>query len=127
WPLTPDEAVELARACEAAGLAVDKRITNSEGATINSQRSVRVYGNSHGFLAGFSSTYHSASCALLAQQSDEMQRDYWYSTARDFRDLQELEQIGRIAGERAVTRLAPRKLSTRQAPVLFSPEVARGL
>jgi PmbA protein len=127
WSLTPDEAVTLARACEAAGLAVDSRITNSEGASVNTQRGVRVYGNSHGFLAGFASTSHSLSCVLLAQQGEDMQRDYWFSSARDATELQGFEAIGRKAGERALARLGGRRLTTRRAPVLFAPEVARGL
>jgi len=127
WSLTPEQAVELARACESAGLAVDRRITNSEGATVGSNRGVRVYGNSHGFLAGYCSTSHSVSCVLLASDGDEMQRDYWYTTARDPADLEAAEAVGRKAGERAVARLGARKLATRRVPVLFAPEMARGL
>jgi PmbA protein len=127
WQLSPEDAVETARACEAAGRKVDARITNSEGASVGSHRGVRVYGNSHGFLGGFPSTSHSVSCVLLAQTGDDMQRDYWYSSARDARELEPPEQIGRKAGERAVTRLGARKLATQKARVLYSPEVARGL
>jgi len=127
WDISPEQAVELARACEAAGRVVDTRITNSEGATVGSHRGVRVYGNSHGFLAGYPSSSHSVSCVLLAQTGDDMQRDYWYSSARDARDLEAAEIIGRKAGERAVTRLGARKLSTQRARVLYAPEVARGL
>ena len=127
WELAPEQAVELARGCEAAGRAVDARITNSEGATVASHRGVRVYGNSLGFLAGYPSTSHSVSCVLLAQVGDDMQRDYWYSTARDARDLEAAELIGRKAGARAVTRLGARKIATQKSRVLYSPEVARGL
>jgi len=127
WDLSPDTAVELARSCEAAGLAVDSRITNSEGATVGSQRDVRVYGNSHGFLAGFASTGHTISCVLLAQEGEDMQRDYWFATARDHADLIAAESIGRKAGERALARLGARKLTTRKSPVLLAPEMARGL
>jgi PmbA protein len=127
WALSPEDAVETARACEAAGRSVDTRITNSEGASVGSHRGVRVYGNSHGFLAGYPSTSHSVSCVLLAQTGDDMQRDYWYSSARDARDLESAEEIGRKAGERAVARLGARKLSTQKARVLYAPEVARGL
>jgi PmbA protein len=127
WDLPPEQAVELARACEAAGRVVDPRITNSEGASVGSHRGVRVYGNSHGFLAGYPSTSHSVSCVLLAQVGDDMQRDYWYSSARDARDLESGESIGRKAGERAVQRLGARRLPTRKARVLYAPEVARGL
>jgi PmbA protein len=127
WELTPDTAVEIARACEAAGLAVDSRITNSEGATVGSQRDARVYGNSHGFLAGFSTTGHTISCVLLAQEGEDMQRDYWFATARDASELVAAEAIGRKAGERALARLGAHKLTTRKSPVLFAPEMARGL
>jgi PmbA protein len=127
WDISPEAAVEAARACEAAGRAVDARITNSEGASVGSHRGVRVYGNSHGFLAGFPSTSHSVSCVLLSQAGDDMQRDYWYSSARDARDLESVADIGRKAGERAVARLGARKLATQRARVLFAPEVARGL
>src|SRR5450631_229123 len=127
WRLTPDEAIELALACEAAGLAVDARLTNSEGASVTSQRDLRVHGNSLGFLEGFGSTSHSVSCVLLAEHDGAMQRDYWYSTTRDRRDLEDIESIGRRAGARAVARLNARKLTTRHAPVLFAPEIARGL
>ena len=127
WALAPDEAIELALTCEAAGLAVDARVTNSEGASVTSQRDLRVHGNSLGFLAGFGSTSHSVSCVLLAEEGEDMQRDYWYSTARAREDLQDIEAIGRRAAERAVARLNARKLTTRQAAVLFAPEMARGL
>ena len=127
WDLEPEDAVALARSCEAAGLAVDARLTNSEGASVSSQRGVRVYGNSHGFLQGYASTSHTVTCVLLAEQGGDMQRDYWYSTARDPADLESAEAIGRKAGERAVSRLGARKLATRRAPVLFSPDMARGL
>jgi PmbA protein len=127
WAIEPDDAVALARRCEAAGLEVDKRLTNSEGASVGTHRGVRVYGNTHGFLAGYASSSHTVSCVLIAEQGEDMQRDYWYSTARDPADLEDVLRIGRIAGERAVARLGARRVSTRKAPVLFAPEVARGL
>lgn len=126
WELPADAAVELARECEAAGRAVDARLSNSEGASVSSQRGVRVYGNTHGFLAGDCGTSHSLSCVLLAQSGEDMQRDYWYTSARDPRDLEAAELVGRRAGERAIARLGARRLSTGPAQVIFAPEVARG-
>jgi len=125
WELTPEHAIELATACEAAGRAVDSRLTNSEGASVSSHRGVRVYGNSHGFIGGLPTSGHSISCVLLAQDGADMQRDYWYSTARSSADLMPLEQIGRTAGERAVARLGARQITTRKCPVVFSPDMAR--
>ena len=127
WDLTPERAIELARECEAAGLEVDARLANSEGAAVSSQRHTGVYGNSLGFLAGYSSTSHSLSCTLVAQEGEDMQRDYWYGIARDAAELEAATAIGRRAGERALARLGARRLTTRKAPVAFAPEMARGL
>jgi PmbA protein len=126
WDVAPEAAIELARTCESSALAVDKRVNNSEGASLSTHRGLRVYGNSHGFIGGFESTGHSLSCSVIAAQGDEMQRDYWYTAARDWRDLEETGSVGRTAAERTVARLGSRKLGTRKAPVLFSPEMARG-
>jgi PmbA protein len=106
---------------------VDPRVSNSEGAAVSSQRHTGVYGNSLGFLGGYSSTSHSLSCSLLAQQDEDMQRDYWYSIARDASELGDAALIGRTAGQRALARLGARRLATRKAPVAFTPDVARGL
>jgi PmbA protein len=127
WSLEPEQAVTLARDCEAAGLGCDARLKNSEGATVTTHSGVRVYGNSHGFLQGYPSTSHSISCALVAQSGDEMQRDYWYSVARRAQALEDVSVIGRHAARRALRRLGARQLSTRRAPVLYAPELARGL
>jgi PmbA protein len=127
WDVSPEAACDLALVCEAAALAVDPRIKNSEGASVGTHRGARAYGNSHGFLAAYPGTLHSVSCAVLGVDGDEMERDYWYSTARDWRELEQAAQVGRQAGERAVRRLGARKLATTKAPVLFSPDVARGL
>jgi PmbA protein len=127
WDIEPEQARDLAVACEAAALAVDKRISNSEGASLSTHRGLRVFGNSLGFLGGYQSTVHSLSCAVIAQQGDDMQRDYWYSTVRDWRELEAASGIGKRAAERALERLGARKLATTTAPVLFVPEIARGL
>jgi PmbA protein len=127
WSLSPDDMIELATRCEASALAVDSRIDNSEGATLSSHERRRVYGNSHGLVAGYPSSYHSVSCSVIARDDSGMQRDYWYSAARDPADLKSAESIGQTAGERTVRRLGARKLSTRTAPVLFPPNLARGL
>lgn len=127
WSLTPEAAIELARGCEAAGLGLDARLTNSEGSSVSSQRHTGVYGNSLGFLGGYSSTSHSLSCTLIGQDGDDMQRDYWWSVARDPAELEAAASIGRIAAERTVARLGARRLTTRRAPVAYSAEMARGL
>ena len=127
WDLSPERAIELARECEAAGLEVDARVSNSEGASVGTHRGSGVYGNSLGFLGGYSTTSHTISCSLVAQDGEDMQRDHWYTVARDPADLEDAASIGRIAGERSLARLGARRLSTRKAPVAFTPDLARGL
>ncbi|MGH8399475.1 MAG: metalloprotease PmbA [Gammaproteobacteria bacterium] len=126
WALEPDAAITLAKRCEAAARDFDPRISNSEGASVSSHRGLRVYANTHGFVGGYESTSHSLSCSVIGSEADSMQRDYWYSTARDATELEAAEAVGRRAAERTVARLGARKLGTRKAPVLFVPEMARG-
>ena len=126
WGLSAEEAGEMAIACEARALAV-AGISNSEGATVGTHEGRRVYGNSHGFLGAYRSTRHQASCSVLAGTGTGMERDYWYSMARDALQLDPLDDIGRIAAERALARLNPRSTPTGRLPVLFAAEVASGL
>lgn len=125
--LEPEEAIETARRCEQAGLALDGRVTHSEGASVSHLRQSVVVGNSHGFLAGYSGTTHTIGCRLIAKRDGQMQRGSWFTTARDASELESAESVGVTAARRAAERLGARKLSTRLAPVLFTPQMARGL
>ena len=127
WSIDPDTAVAVARDCEAAGLEADGRITNTEGGSLSSHRSLRVYANSHGFLGGYPSTSHYVSCVLIAGEGEGMQRDYWYTSARRPEILESPAAVGRRAAERTLRRLGAKRLGTRTVPVLFSAEIARGL
>jgi PmbA protein len=126
WPIEAAEAIATAIDCEAVALGYDARITNSEGATVATNRGLRAYGNTHGFIGSYSKTSHSVSCVVLASDNGEMQRDYHYSAGRDPADLESLEAIGETAARRALARLGARKPKTTRAPVLFVPELARG-
>ncbi len=127
WPISVEEAIVLARACEEAARAHDARITNSEGATVSSHEGLTVYGNTHGFLGGYAATRHSLSVSVIGQDAAGMQRDYWYTVARAPGDLESPEALGRRAAERTVRRLSSRKLSTRQCPVVYEAPVAASL
>lgn len=127
WDLHADAAVDLAAACEAAAFAADPRISASEGAGVSSHRGRSIYANTHGFMGCRVGTNHSLSCAVVAGSGEQMQRDYWYSSARRASDLMDAQALGRKAGMRAAARLGARKLGTCTAPVLFPPELARGL
>jgi PmbA protein len=127
WDMPVERAIEMAQACEAAGFAVDKKVSNSEGATVSTQQSHFIYGNTNGFLAGYPSSRHSIWCALIAGKGDGMQRDDWYETVRDPADLPAPDFIGRKAGERAIARLKARKVPTEQVPVLYESGVAASL
>jgi PmbA protein len=127
WQLSADEAIVMALECEAAALDFDASITNSDGASIDLGKSTSAYGNSHGFLQSEKKTRHSISCSVVGQNEKGMQRDYWYDVSRKASDLQSVQQIGRKAARRTVDRLGATKLKTGQSPVLFVPQLARGL
>ena len=126
WDLDADAAITLAVEAEAAGLKSDKRISNSEGATVGTNRGTRAYGNTHGFIGSFSKTSHSITCVLLAEADGVMQRDYHYTSSRRESDLEAAAEVGRKAGIKTVGRLGARKIKTTRAPVLYIPELARG-
>ena len=126
--ISVDEALEMAKRCETAALDVDrKRITNSEGAGISTSDGVFAYANSHGFVGGYASTRHSISCSVIAEQGDAMQRDYWYTSARDFADMESAEHVGKLAGERTIRRLGAKPMQTGNYPVLFEAPLVSGL
>ncbi len=127
WPLTPQKAIKIALDTENAARAFDSRITNSEGADVSHHEGSYVYANSNGFLGGYATSRHGISCAVIAKEDSGMQRDYWYSVARDAGELESPSRVGERAAGRAVQRLGSRKLSTRTAPVIYTAETARGL
>lgn len=127
WSVDAEEAIALAIECEDAARSWHKEISNSEGATVNSHQGLRILGNTLGFAHGYSTTRHSLSCSVLGQRGDSMQRDYWYSVARNAKNLESAVEVGSKAAERTIRRLEGRILSTRRCPVLYSAEVASGL
>lgn len=122
--LTTEKAIELTKVCEASALDGDKRITNSDGATLASYEGFKVYGNSHGQIVGYPSSRHSLSCVVIASENDDMQRDYAYSVNRQFSELLAPEQIGKKAASEVLSRLNAQKLSTRKVPVMFRADIA---
>ena len=127
WELPVNAAIELAKQCEQAALDADKRINNSEGATVSLHEAQFITANSLGFSGGFPTSRHSLSCAVIAGEDDAMERDYWYAVARDAKELMDAQQVGRIAAERTVRRLNARQIETMQVPVLFEAPIASGL
>lgn len=127
WALSPEQAIDRALAMEAAALAEDARLTNSEGAGLQTGLGLSVVANSAGFLGVRCGSSHGMGLSLVAETGGQMQRDGWYESARHPDRLPMPEALGRRAARRALARLGARTLSTRRVPVLFSPEVARGL
>lgn len=127
WDLSVDEAETLARRAESAARDFDARIVNSEGASVTSHQALGIYGNTHGFVGRQVGTRHSLSCAVIADDGGGMQRNHWYTLARDASALEAAERVGEEAARRALARLAPRQPPTGRFPVLFAPEIAVGL
>ena len=127
WSPSSEAAAQIALRCERAAFYTDARITNSEGASVSAQQSHFFSAHSHGFRGGYASSRHSLSVAPIAGTGDSMQRDAWYSSMLDAKELASPERVGRYAAERTLSRLGARKISTRNCPVLFESPLAAGL
>ena len=127
WEPGPEAAIELATECEHAARQTDKRLTNSDGATLATYQGCTVYGNTHDFINGWDWSSHNIDCAVIAEENGRMQRDGWHTRARDPRELDSAQRVGQEAARRTLSRLHARKLSTRNAPVIFEAPAARGL
>lgn len=126
WSVSAEQAIDIAKQCEDAARS-EQNISNSEGATVSTRSGISVYGNTHGFLSGYAGTRHSISCSVIAEDEAGMQRDYWYTIARDAQDLEQSESVGHRAAERTLKRLNAKRLKTMQVPVIFQAEVASSL
>ncbi|MFA9441095.1 metalloprotease PmbA [Uliginosibacterium sp. sgz301328] len=127
WNISVDDAVELARYCEAAAFDVSPEIRNSEGATVSRQESQFVAANSLGFNAGFATSRHSLSCSVIAGEGEAMQRDDWYASRRDAHELPNAARLGDYAARRTLSRLGASRVPTCNVPVIFEAPLACGL
>ncbi|MBC7927035.1 MAG: TldD/PmbA family protein [Bryobacteraceae bacterium] len=125
--LSTDWKIEQAKKAEAAAFAVDERIGNSEGASFDTHSGTTVFANSLGFLGSYRTSSCSMSAVPVAQLNGTMERDYWYSVAREPERLDAAEAVGRRAAERALRRLGARKVATQKVPIVFEPRVAKSL
>ncbi|MGA2652204.1 MAG: metallopeptidase TldD-related protein [Terracidiphilus sp.] len=128
YSLSGPERIDWARRCEAAALAADPRITNSDGGSFDAATGRKIMANSRGFLGSYRTSYAGVSAAPLAMDANgHMQRDGWWSSARRLADLESPESIGKEAARRTLRRLGARKVPTQRVPIVFAPEVARSL
>lgn len=125
--LATGDKIAMAKQAEGAAFATDSRITNSEGASFGTHLGMRAFANSRGFSGQYRTSYCSLSAVPVARQNGNMERDYWYSTARAFARLESPEYVGRRAAERVIRRLGAVKVETQRVPVIFEPRVARSL
>lgn len=126
WPISVDQAIELAKRCEAVACE-NRLITNSEGVSVSTFHSNHFMGNTLGFLGGYAVTAHGISCSLVAKSGDQMQRNYEYSVARNSADLMSYETLAKMAAEKTVARLNAKRLKTQKCPVIFDASVAKSL
>lgn len=127
WDIDVDQATDLAMRTENAARSADARIVNSEGATVTSGVGYRVYANSHGFLGGYPTSTHSLSCRVVAKEGESLEGDYWYALSRTPAELETPESVGAEAARRTVRRLNARTVATCRVPVIYPPELAKGL
>lgn len=127
WDITMPAMAELAQECEQAALDVDARVSNTEGATVNSHSGASVYANSHGFVGFQRGSRHSLSCSVIAGQDADMQRDYWYTSSCAPSGLKSAAAVGKLAGDRTIRRLGAKQIDSCQVPVLFEAPLAGSL
>jgi PmbA protein len=128
YSLPGADRIDYARRAEKAALDFDPRIKNSEGGSFDAATGHKVLANSHGFVGEYRRSYCSVAAIPIAQDDKgAMQRDYWFSVARDLGRLESAEQVGRVAAERTIRRLGARKAKTAQVPVIFDPMVAASI
>lgn len=127
WDITPEQGFEVAKRCEQIALGLDKQIVNSEGSTFSTYSNFMVYANSNNFMGSYFRTAHHLDCSLIAQNGGNMQRDYYYTSARDHRDLISAEIVAQKAVKNTVDRLGSKPIKTQNSPVIFKTELAQGL
>lgn len=128
YSLSGPERIEWARRAEAAAMAADKRITNSDGGSFDAATGRRAMANSRGFVGSYRTSYAGVSAAPLAMdENGQMQRDGWWSSARSFADIESPEAVGAEAARRTLRRLGARRVPTQSVPIVFAPETARSL
>ena len=127
WEISPEDAIKLAVDCEAIAKAEDKRINNSDGTSVSTYAGNHFYGSTNGFIDGWHWSSHTIDCTVIAETKSGMQRDGWYSKARNRDDLQSIHDIAKEAAKRTTQRLDAKKLSTRSCPVIFEAPIASGL
>jgi PmbA protein len=128
YSLSGPERIEWARRAEAAAVAADVRITNSDGGSFDAATGRKVLANSRGFVGSYRTSYAGVSAAPLAVDvNGSMQRDGWWSSARSFELLESPEAVGAEAARRTLRRLGARRVPTQKVPIVFAPEVARSL
>lgn len=128
YSLPGQERISYAGRAEKAALDSDPRIKNSEGGSFDAATGRKILANSHGFLGEYRRSYCSVAAVPIAQdENGAMQRDYWYSVARNLGRLESPEHVGKVAAQRALRRLGARKAKTAQVPIVFDPLVATSI
>jgi len=127
WKLTPTDAIDMAIHCEEIALSQSEKITRSEGASVSNYDAFRVYGNSHGFIGAYPLSHHSIGCGVIAESKDDMQRDYEYTSARSYKDLDDTVLVAKRSAEKTLLKLGAKKIPTGRYPVIFHAPVAKSL
>jgi PmbA protein len=127
WDLEPEDAIELAKRCDAAARGHDPQVDQTDDVSVSHHRGLRGYASTDGFAEAYVGSRHSLSCVVVGKRKDAMQRGYWYTVARDADSLEAPEAVGVRAAKRTVEKLGARKVPTEKVPVIFEAPIASGL
>lgn len=127
WSISPEQAIDMAKQCEAIARQQDTRISHSDGVCIDTVSGDYIYANSHDFVGQYASSKHYLSCCMIAEDNHGMQRDHAYTIARNPEQLQSLSYVAKHCVKKTLSRLGVKPIKTQKVPVLFTAEVAKSL
>ncbi len=122
----PQSLLTKAQTLEKTILSVDG-VQQAEGSNMNWSTSGLYFMTSEGFEGGWRGSHFGLSGMAIAARDGAMERDYDMANARYYEDLDDIETIGKTAGERAVARLGSRQLESGALPVMFDQRLSRVL
>jgi len=120
-----DNKIEYLNKLEASA-SNDKKIVNTES-SFTEDKSNFILANSDGFCDGYKSSSFSASSVAVAKDDKSMERDYEYTHKCHLNDIQNPDELGKIAAEQAIRKLSPKKIGSEKVAIIFDKRIAKGM
>jgi len=121
-----DEKIEYLKEVENAAFE-KKEVINTE-TSFSESKSNFILANSDGFLNGYKSSSFSASCVAVAKDaSNNMERDYEFTSTCHVNDMLKPSQIGKMAAKKTIQKLNPKKIESEKISIVFDRRISKGI